>query len=90
MCEWSSKKEQNHNIFIVDEYDSSVFKENQIKMITRYHKEYSINDDVKMIHRFLFQKMNALIIWNVWLIKSTWNTLHKIHNEKRYRRQWTI
>ena len=59
-------------------------------MVTRYHKGYNISKDVKVIHRFLLQEVGALMIWNTWLVRPTWDILQEIGSGGRYRRQWKI
>ena len=90
MCEWSSEKNQERNMFLADEYDCNVFEKCQIELIIRYHKGYNISDQKKVIHRFLSQEMNALLIWNAWLIRSTWNALQHINSDEKFCRQWNI
>ena len=77
-------------MFLANEYDCNVFEECQVELIIRYHKEYNISDQKKVIHRFLPQEMNALLIWNAWLIRSTWNALQHINNDGKFCRQWNI
>ena len=71
MCEWNFDYEKKHNMFIVVEYDFDESQKNQIKLVIRYHKNYNIFEFIKVIHRFLSREMNALLIWIVWLIRST-------------------
>ena len=90
MCEWNFDYEKKHNMFIVVEYDFDESQKNQMKLVIRYHKNYNIFEFIKVIHRFLSREMSALLIWIVWLIRSTWNTLQQYRFENQHQRQWKI
>jgi superfamily II DNA helicase RecQ len=47
----------------------NVFIENGlVVLVTRYHKGYTMNGDVKIIHRYLSRAVGELWVWYVWLV----------------------
>jgi len=52
-------KEKHRNVFVKDEL---------MMFMTRYHKNYVISEDVKMIHWYLFQEMKKLMMYYLWLM----------------------
>jgi hypothetical protein len=47
------------NVFIED---------GMVVFVTRYHKEYNLSRDVKIIHRYLPRKVGELVVWYMWLV----------------------
>ncbi len=54
-------KEEHWNVFVKDEL---------MMFMTRYHKNYIISEDVKMIHRYLSWEMRELMLYYLWLMLS--------------------
>ena len=56
---------------IVRDEHRNIFVENEIIVfVTRNHKKYNLKKDVKIIHRYLFQKIVILLIYYFLLILS--------------------
>ena len=49
-------REETRNIFV---------KQRLMMYVTRYHKEYAIREDVKMIHRYLLREIGELLIYYI-------------------------
>jgi superfamily II DNA helicase RecQ len=48
----------------------NVFIENgMVVLVTRYHKGYQIQGDVKIIHRYLPREVGELLVWYLWLVR---------------------
>ena len=90
MCGWSSGEGQGRNMFIAGGFGQHVPQGSQVEMVTRSHKGYNISGDVKVIHRFLPREVGALMIWNAWLVRPVWDTLHQMNDQREFRRQWNI
>ncbi len=47
-------KEKHRNVFVKDEL---------MMFVTRYHKNYVVSEDVKMIHRYLSREVRELMMY---------------------------
>jgi hypothetical protein len=47
------------NVFIED---------GMVVFVTRYHKEYNLSRDLKIIHWYLPRKVGELVVWYMWLV----------------------
>ena len=42
-------------------------EDRMVVFVTRYHKGYEVNGDVKIIHRYLPREVGELVVWYLWL-----------------------
>jgi hypothetical protein len=43
-------------------------EDGMVVFVTRYHKEYNLSRDVKIIHRYLPRRVGELVVWYMWLV----------------------
>ena len=55
----NTETNRRRNIFIED---------GMVMLVSVYHKRFYASNDVKIIHRYMPQKVGELIVWYLWLV----------------------
>jgi len=57
-----------HSNTIKGEHRNVFVEDGLMVFVTRYHKDYAVSEDVKVIHRYLSREMRELMMYYLWLM----------------------